>query len=156
MTISSTPTNMVMVKVYSNSEWDNADFILLDLSDDAWNESVLKKIESAQQFKDDLSFHNISFWSQPEGYFVYADQENVPILGDDDWFVFVQTSQEEIETLLTPEQSLDCHVMKISSDGTIKFSASGKHTSEEFWTVDIDFKQILNKLNDSKSNKTQK
>jgi hypothetical protein len=137
MKLSKEPTGMIIVKASVNSEWDSCDFILLRIDDMRYNHSLRECIEAAKQLEDLKGFYQISVWDSPFGWFK-DDGENEELTNllaqmETGWS-YIDISEEEINNLSYPEQSIDGQQMRITADGYMCFNGLGKHTGEEFYS----------------------
>jgi hypothetical protein len=147
MKISTTPTNYIVIKAHTASEWDGCDFAIVMLSEH-YLSLLEQRINKAAMFTDELSFNHLSYWDSPDGWFVGDDTE-------DHWRVlhsiegswaFVELDEDAIEKFVKPEQVVDSGSIRIDKDGSLRFVAYGKHTSEEFWTESIDGLDLLKRF----------
>ena len=61
MNISKTPTTHLLVRAYTNSEWDSCYFALITLTEQ-WLEKVKKVAQQVATLKSDPDFVNLSFY----------------------------------------------------------------------------------------------
>lgn len=147
MQLSDQPTDHILVKARTNSEWDSCDFAIVHLSD-GWKQEQLKRLDGVKPFANDLSFKSLSFFDGAADFYQSGSDELPDIdelLADNEW-AFVELTQEEQDNLDTPESCLDCYEMVLYKDGDAKYTAYGKYTSEEFWTTELPLREILEKL----------
>lgn len=147
MQISETPTDHILVRARTNSEWDSCDFAIVNLSEE-WKQNQLKRLDTVKPFVDDFTFKSLNFYDCAVDFFQGSD-DSLPdvneFLADRSW-AFVDVSEDELDTLTQPENVLDSHTVAIKNNGEAKYKAYGKHTGEEFWTEDIPLQQLLAKL----------
>ena len=77
MNISKTPTTHLLVRAYTNSEWDSCDFALSPLPS-KWLEKVKKVAQQVVTLKSDPDFVNLSSMRQ-EPTFIPSAMRNSPI-----------------------------------------------------------------------------
>lgn len=146
MQISETPTDYILVKARTNSEWDSCDFGIVNLSN-AWRQNQLKRLDTVEPFVDDYTFQSLNFYDCAVDFYQESD-DSLPdvneLLADKSW-AFVDVSEEELGTLTQPENALDCYIIAIERNGEAKYKAYGKHTGEEFWTEGFPLSDILNR-----------
>jgi hypothetical protein len=147
MKISTTPTNYIVIKAHTASEWDGCDFAIVMLSEH-YLSLLEQRINKAAAFKEEMSFEHLTYWDSPDGWFVADDEE-------DQWdiissiqgsWAFVDLDEDAIEKFVKPEQDIDTSNIRIHDDGTIQFFAHAKHTSEEFWTDSVDGLDLLKRF----------
>jgi hypothetical protein len=144
-----TKTGYVLLKAFTNSEWDFCDFAIIEITD-KWKQELQNKIDAVRLFKDDTTFFNLSFWESPLGFFKDADDMTPAneIIGEMEDWCFVNIGEEEIEKFSKPENRLDSRQLKIDKYCLVWFTARGKHTGEEFYTAAFDTSKLFNLIND--------
>lgn len=146
MQLSNKPTDHILIKARTNSEWDNCGFAVITLSEN-WKKWQRERLDATKALTGDHDFLSVCFYEDsvdfyqiPEDDVSNADE----LLAGKDW-VFIEVSDEELENLTPPENSLDCYRLFIYRDGNAKYTAYGRHTSEEFWTEKFSLQEILKK-----------
>ena len=61
MKISDKPTEHILVKAHSNSEWDSCEFAIITISE-KWKEEQLKRLEIVKPFVEDYNFQSLNFY----------------------------------------------------------------------------------------------
>jgi len=150
MKIATQPTDCILVKANSNSDWDPCNFIIVDISK-AWQLLISKRLTMLEAFKEDNSFDSLVYWDAPIDFFIHSPGDHEALdqfLNDDhlDW-VFVDLEQHHIDGLSTPESTLNAHQLVITSHCTAYYKAYGKHTGEEYWSVAINIPDLLKIIN---------
>ena len=147
MQLSETPTDHILVRARTDSEWDSCDFAIISISE-GWRKVQLERLEAITPFANDLSFFSLHFFDGAADFYQPGD-DGLPdideLLGDNEW-AFVELTQEEQDNLTPPESALDCYEMVLYKDGDAKYTAYGKYTSEEFWTTELPLRKILEQL----------
>lgn len=139
MTKANNKTDYLLLKAFTNSEWDTCDFVIVKLTNE-WRQVMQKRLEAVIPFKEDSSFYYHSYWASPEGFFKNPDDESQSvdeIIGENEDWCFVSLEENELENLSVPENSLDCHQLIIDRYGNASFKAYGKHSGEEFYSADF-------------------
>ena len=133
-----------MVRARTSSEWDSCDFAILSLSD-TWRQEQSLRLDAVKSFSDDYLFLSLNFFDDAL-HFYRASGDGLPdadeLLAGKDW-VFVESSEEELNGLTPPVSSLDSYRITVYANGDAKYCAYGKHTDEEFRTVRIPLPEIL-------------
>lgn len=147
MQLSDKPTDHILVKARTDSEWDSCDFAIISISE-GWRKTQLERLEAIKPFANDRSFLSLHFFDGAADFY-QSGSDGLPdigeLLGDNEW-AFVELPQKEQNDLTPPESSLDCYKMVLYKNGDAKYTAYGKHTDEEFWTADLPLRKILDKL----------
>lgn len=136
MRTSEKPTAFVLVRAGTISEWDHCDFAIIHISEE-WKTDQLKRMEAVDPFKEDYAFQGASFYAPDIEYFRKDDNDSPDIdnlLQNGGWTFIELDTEDEMKQFEQPENSLDCHTIRISSDGCAIYKAFGKYSNEEFWT----------------------
>lgn len=144
MKVSKKPTKWIAIKANTTSEWDSCDLVLLNITEN-YKEYLKKGLEAVELLNynhSDISLMSISLWSEPDGWYICDNDKINDILYKKGW-VYVNIKDDKNINLNKPEQVIDAVTLDISKFGTINFRGYGKHTSEEFFTNQIDLKEIL-------------
>lgn len=143
MKLSDKPTNHLLVKAYTNSEWDCCDFALINLSGE-WQERQAARLQAVKPYEEDYSFQAMNYYDGSVDFYQSgADGEDIGALLTDKDQAFVELDKNETEKLVPPESCLDCYKIVIYRDGNARYEAYGKHTSEEFWTDEFPLQLLL-------------
>lgn len=131
-------TGYVLIRAYTNSEWDSCDFAIIHITPEWLQRFVRYYGEAERLYKNDSSFAHIEYWSAPKGF--YIDNDDSPdtaneILGTETDWSFVELEQNELDNLPVPENALNAFLLRITHYGQASFRAYGKHTGEEFYTA---------------------
>lgn len=147
MQLSDKPTNYILVKATTESEWDSCDFAILSLSDN-WRKTQLERLEAIQPFANDLSFLSMQFFDGTADFYRFGS-DGFPdineLLKGKEW-AFVESTQEEQRALTPPKSYLTRYKMVLYSNGIAYYIAYDKYTDEEFLTSELRIREILEKL----------
>ncbi|MGV4438738.1 hypothetical protein ACQ1PL_04470 [Ornithobacterium rhinotracheale] len=146
---SHTPTRHILVRAYTGSEWDSCDFAIITISQ-GWKEQQAQRLKVLDNIENDDCFLSVNYRDTFVDFYkttqLKLSEEPTPnlesLLGDADW-TFVELEQEEQEQFSVPQSTLNCYKISFERLGFFSYKANGKHTSEEFWTAEIDLKEIL-------------
>lgn len=142
MKISDKPTTEILIKAYTDSEWDCCEFAIIHLSE-RWRKIQAKRLEHVKPFKDDFNFQSMRFYDYSVQFFQSGDEgpDMEELLSERNW-VFVKVDEDELDELTPPENSLDFYNIVIYRDANARFEAFGKHTNEEFYTNEFPLQQL--------------
>jgi hypothetical protein len=141
------PTEYIIIKANTNSEWDSVEFVIIHLSPE-WLELTKRRLAAIKEFKENDGLNHHCYWDAPLGYYNSPPGQNLSkkiFPKYDDW-AFITLDPEEENTLPVPENSLDAHQLMITKNGIVQYKAYGKHTSEEFWTEEFNLLKVITKL----------
>lgn len=144
MKLSDKPTEYVLLKAGTDSEWDNCNFAIIHITEE-WKKEQARRLKAVQPFTDDYFFHSLRYYDTAFDFYV-ADEDDNPNLVK--WLTeksmaFVEIDAEEFETLTEPENRLDCYRLVIYRTGTAMCIAYGKHTGEEFYTEEFPLNKLI-------------
>lgn len=147
MKLSDKPTEYLLLRAGTSSEWDNCDFAIIHITED-WKKEQKKRLKAVQPFADDYCFQSLNYYDTAVDFYKADDEDNpnLDVWLADKPMAFVELSNEEWEVLSVPENRLDCYRLVIYRDGAAQYKAYGKHTGEEFYTEDFSLNQIIERL----------
>lgn len=147
MKLSDTPTDFLIFRARTDSEWDYCDFAIVQI-DEFWMNEQRKRLAFIKVLDKDCSFHSMHYYEGCCQF--YQDVNNLMIdsmevLKEKHWS-YLETNEAEIETLSLPDNTLDCHLVVLKSGGYGMFTCYGKHTDDQFWTDDFPIHALLNNV----------
>ncbi|MDR2882909.1 MAG: hypothetical protein LBU98_03940 [Alistipes sp.] len=153
MKLSEQPANHILVKAYTNSEWDSCDFAIVSC-DESWRERMTKRLDAVMSFRDATDFLSLNYWDGSAEFYADNDDKIVKVLPDGREWGFVELENGEEETFDTPENRLDCRKMVIYPGGCGRYQACGKHSGEEFYTVEFPIGEIIESIRNHKTSES--
>ena len=143
MKTSLTPTEYLLIKAMTNSEWDDCDFAIIHITDD-WKQTQKKRLEAVKPLENDYDLKWLNYTDTNIEFFKFSEEHYPEI---QKWLsersrIFIELETDDLKRLLQPENSLNCYQMQVYKNGNAIYNAFGKHTSEEFWTEEF----LLTKL----------
>ena len=149
MKVTDKPTQHILVKAETNSDWDSCDFAIITISD-KWKEQQSKRLKSLEYIKDDDYFLDASYMEESVDFYrlkqTKLSEDPIPnldkLLGENLWS-FVELDKEEQEEFATPKSYFNCYKIKIDKYGDFHYIANGKHTEDEYWTIQIKLTDII-------------
>lgn len=133
MTRSNTPTDYILLPAYTDSEIETCKFVIVYVSP-SYKAELTTRLALLQPLKADPYLSGLSFWDGSAAYYTGYGEGNESILGENDAWVYVNLTAQELEELPVPEHRLDTFELKLTPGGFAYFSAFAKYTSEEFWS----------------------
>src|SRR5690554_2178079 len=147
MKLSDKPTEYVLLKAGTNSEWDDCNFAIVHITED-WRKEQQQRLEMVKPFAKDYFLQSLNYYDTAVDFYT-ADEDDNPDLYrwlENKPMAYVEIDKDELEILSVPENRLDCYRLVMYKTGTAMYTAYGKHTSEEFWTEEFPLKQIIEQL----------
>lgn len=140
-------SNYIVIKASTNSHCDFVDFAIIDLTYQ-FAELLHQRLLVVEQFKTDLSFHNLTYWDGPLDYYrnTHKKLANKTILNANEDWSYIKLKKDELKVLSIQETPLEAHQLIITKHGFANYKAKSKYTNEEYWTESFSIPQILCKL----------
>ena len=138
MKTSTKPTEYLLIKAMTNSEWDDCDFAIIHITDD-WKQTQKKRLEAVKPLENDYDLKWLNYTDTNIEFFKFSEEHYPEI---QKWLsersrIFIELETDDLKRLLQPENSLNCYQMQVYKNGNAIYNAFGKHTSEEFWTEEF-------------------
>jgi hypothetical protein len=145
MQLSTTATAYILLNAYTNSEWDECNFAIVQVTPKqkrAW----ARRLEVVEHLKDDWNFQSLNYYDTAVNFYRIDKNEQPNIdkfLAEKQW-VYVTLDKDERQTFAAPESRLGCCKFVILSNGNAYYQAHGKHTGEEFYSEEFSLHQLIN------------
>lgn len=143
---SKTPTQHILIKANTRSDWESIEFAIIYLTE-SWKALIASRLKAIKQFKADDDFNCHSFWDASISYYNGSGNRELvkEILPPHDDWAYVTLSPETERTFQHPDNLLEAHQLLITTNGIAHFKAYGKHTNDEYWTEEFNLKKLFNK-----------
>lgn len=144
MKISNKPTECILVKANTSSEWDNCEFAIIHLSKQ-WKKTQAERLKWISPLQDKSYLCSLTFRDTDIDFYVVDEQtpfEIEQLLNGKEW-TFIELDEQEQETFSLTENKLDCYRLIIQPNGLGYYRAYGKHTGEEFWTEEFSLTRLI-------------
>ncbi|TKC59190.1 hypothetical protein FBD94_16800 [Pedobacter hiemivivus] len=140
---STKPTEHVLIKAYTKSDWAGVEFAIIQVTA-SWKALIKSRLKAISQFKADRDFNCHSFWDASISYYNSTDKGALvkAILSPDEDWAYVTSFHSEDRTFKDPINRLEAKQLLITKDGIARYKAYCKYTGIEIWTEEFD----LNKL----------
>ena len=156
MTRSNIPTDYILLPAYTNSELESCKFVIVHVPP-SYKAELIARLALLQPLKIDQNLSGLSFWDGSAAYYIGYGEGNEPILDDNDEWVYVNLTEQELAELPVPENRLDTFELKltpdwstvyyaekwktilVSGDRTLRQLAEIKHVEVHgvFWLLDL-------------------
>lgn len=147
MKISNKQTDYILIRAFTDSEWDYCDFALIRLSEE-WRKAQSERLEIIKPFANDFMFHSLCF-HDASVYFCQTNDNEEPeieeLLANKSW-AFVELDDNEEENLVFPENDLIGYKLVIYRNAMAIYEAFGKHTNEDFWTDTFSLYELIGQV----------
>jgi hypothetical protein len=125
MNISEQPTEQILVRAQTNSEWDNCDYAVIECNV-KWAEEIRERLLSSRLYLDNDRFHH------SVDFHVSNDIMDDLLQHNQDW-AFVEDDDNDYG-FPVPESVLIDISLILYSDGSGRYIATGKFTGEKYTT----------------------
>jgi hypothetical protein len=150
MKLSKEPTNHIIVRAYCGSEWDNSNLAIIAISPE-WIAAKKKYFEKAKELHNEIvGFMNLQI-SDYGAVFLNMDTDSdeheflIDIEeGETDWY-YVETTEEEIESIRKPENRLKYMIAEYDWYG-VRYVSNGEYTGDLFNTETLQLDGLQYKL----------
>lgn len=141
------PTNRIMIKANTRSNFYTVEFAILHFSSE-WVELTNKRLATIRKIKDICCLYNLSFWHSPLKFYMNPVGENFPqkILPKYEDWAFITLDPDEENTLPAVETSYGAHQFIITKNGIAHYEACGKDTADTFLTEEFNLYKLIDKL----------
>lgn len=136
-------TDIILVRAYTNSEWDRCDFAIVHCGE-VWKNIIRKRMEAIQTIAEDSELCSVHYYGASVDFFQTDDEDILKLLEQEDW-TFIEMDEDEERTLSSPENRLDTYRLSIFPKGGFMYSVFGKYTGEEFWTEELTLADIADR-----------
>lgn len=123
-------TQYILMPAQTQSEWDSVSFALLP-----YDAKLFKSFLKTKAKLDKLKGTADQFSLYVDDVDFFTDLEELPEqfqLDEDETPKLIELTDEQIENLSRPEQVIK-HGERKYSQWEVQFTATGKHTGEEYW-----------------------
>jgi hypothetical protein len=156
MKISQKPTEYILVRAHTNSEWDICDCALVTIDNIANNhyhewrkldtKANLLKNEYPIMLSIEVFTHNVEFLDLVGVDDKWEESLLVEQLPKQGW-AFVEIEENDEHITYKPTQTIQGHTIKFYGESQVVWTGLGKHTGEEFFTDTISLADIINAIN---------
>lgn len=147
MKTSLNPTEYLLIKAMTNSEWDDCGFAIIHITDE-WKKTQKKRLEAVKLVENDHDLKWLNYDDTNVEFFKFSEEHYPQV---EEWLseknrIFIELEKDDLKELLQPENNLNCYQMQVYKNGKAIYNAFGKHTSEEFWTEEFSLAPLIQSL----------
>lgn len=137
------PTEYLLVKAMTNSEWDDCAFAIIHITK-VWKKTQQNRLEAIKIFENDYDLKWLNYADTDVKFFKLSVDIYPKI---EEWLsnksqFFVELENDDLKKLSQPENRLNCYQMQVFRSGNAIYNALGKHTSEEFFTEEFSLEEL--------------
>ncbi|WP_293906061.1 hypothetical protein [Sphingobacterium sp. UBA5670] len=144
MNLSHIPTDYIIVRAQTNSDWDNCSFAIITISLE-WRKEQAKRIRFFKAFENCNTFYAAQFFNAEIQFFDadYGLSEIVEGFEQQMGWCFLEATQNEIAHLHTPQSTIGTSCICIDAFGNGTYKGWADYSSEEFFTDQFSIEEIL-------------
>ena len=138
------PTEHLLIKAMTKSEWDDCGFAIIHITEE-WKKIQKKRLEAVKLLENDYDFKCLNYADTNTEFFKFSEEHYLQVeewLSERNW-IFIELEKDDLKGLLQPENRLSCYQMLVYKNGIAIYNAFGKHTSEEFWTEEFSLTTLI-------------
>ncbi|WP_256007498.1 hypothetical protein [Pedobacter deserti] len=142
MTRSEEPTDYLLIRAQSSSDFDPAQFAIVYLSEH-YRQILRKRLMDATGLKDDVQLASINYWDDYAVFYTNSRKiGSFLLLVDEDW-AFVNVADGDLKSLRKPHNIMLDGQLIVSKTGFAQYHANTKHDHETYWTEYFSIKEAL-------------
>ncbi|HAO27534.1 MAG TPA: hypothetical protein DCQ68_07360 [Chryseobacterium indologenes] len=132
------PTEYLLIKAMTDSEWDDCGFAIIRISEE-WKITQKKRLEAVKAVENDHDLKWLNYNDTDVEFFRFSDEKypQVEQLLTESNRMFTELETDDLKKLLQPENNLNCYQMQEFKNGNAIYNAFGKHTGDEFYTEEF-------------------
>lgn len=137
----------IIVKAFTDSDWDTCDYALIKI-----NGNTIGRIQEQQKaignmMKDSRgimnSFCKMCFYTSIVDFYCFDEE----VITEDETNLekpyIIDLSEEQLQKLIVPEARLELYKYELYSYNSLRFTAYGKYSGDEFYTDDFDMVSLI-------------
>ncbi|WP_283416999.1 hypothetical protein [Epilithonimonas pallida] len=132
------PTEYLLIKAMTDSEWDDCGFAIIRISEE-WKITQRKRLEAVKAVEHDHDLKWLNYSDTDVEFFRFSDEKypEVEQLLTESNRMLIELETDDLKKLLQPENNLNCYQMQVFKNGNAIYNAFGKHTGDEFYTEEF-------------------
>ncbi|MGY4385961.1 hypothetical protein ACVWYN_003009 [Pedobacter sp. UYP24] len=148
------PTPYILIKAYTDSEWDKCNFAIFHITDE-WKSNMENRVKLLKPLLDTKDFYSMAFMDVVVGYFKFritgrskvSSKLNAASVftNDEDW-CYVDANPNMIKVLTRTLSQQHAHKFVLLTDNSGYYTSTGNHNGEEFWTEDFKLSTFIDGL----------
>ena len=109
MKLSDKPTEYLLIRALTNSDWDECDFAIINITDE-WKQTQKKRLETAKTVENDYDLKWLNYADTNVEFFKFLgeDYPEIEELLSEKSQIFIELETGDLKKLLQPENSLNC------------------------------------------------
>lgn len=147
MKISNNPTEYLLLKAMTNSEWDDCNFAIIHITEE-WKVNQKKRLEVSKIVENDNDLKWLNYADTDIEFFKFSLKKYPQI---EEWLsgknqFFVELEKGDLKELSQPQNNLYCYQMQVYRNGNAIYNSFGKNTNEEFWTQEFSLWELTKEI----------
>ncbi|MFL9835567.1 hypothetical protein [Chryseobacterium terrae] len=143
MKISTIPTEYLLIKAMTDSEWDTCNFAIIHITED-WKQTQKERLKVTKIVENDNYLKWLNYADTNIEFFRFSSEQYPHI---EQWLsensrIYIDLESDDLRNLFQPDNNLHCYQMQVYKNGNAIYNAFGKHTGEEFWTEEFSLETL--------------
>lgn len=137
----------IIVKAFTDSDWDYCNYALIKIDG-----NTIGKIQEQQKAVSNLmkdsrgimnSFCKMCFYTTIADFYCFDEEVITEEETNLEKPYIIDLSEEQLQKLLAPEARLELYKYELYSYNSLRFTAYGKYSGDEFYTDDFDIVSLI-------------
>lgn len=137
----------IIVKAFTDSDWDTCDYALIKIDG-----NTIGRIQEQQKAVGNLmkdsrgimnSFCKMCFYTSIVEFYCFDEEVITEEETNLEKPYIIDLSEEQLQKLIVPEARLELYKYELYSYNSLRFTAYGKYSGDEFYTDDFDIVSLI-------------
>nr|DAF03237.1 MAG TPA: hypothetical protein [Caudoviricetes sp.] len=137
----------IIVKAFTDSDWDTCDYALIKIDGNTIGRIQEQQKAIGNLMKDSRgimnSFCKMCFYTSIVEFYCFDEEVITEDENNLEKPYIIDLSEEQLQKLLTPEARLELYKYELYSYNSLRFTAYGKYSGDEFYTDDFDIVSLI-------------
>lgn len=137
----------IIVKAFTDSDWDTCDYALIKIDGNTIGRIQEQQKAIGNLMKDSRgimnSFCKMCFYTSIVDFYCFDEE----VITEDETNLekpyIIDLSEEQLQKLIVPEARLELYKYELYSYNSLRFTAYGKYSGDEFYTDDFDMVSLI-------------
>ena len=137
----------IIVKAFTDSDWDYCDYALIKIDGNTIGRIQEQQKAIGNLMKDSRgimnSFCKMCFYTSIVDFYCFDEE----VITEDEINLekpyIIDLSEEQLQKLIVPEARLELYKYELYSYNSLRFTAYGKYSGDEFYTDDFDIVSLI-------------
>lgn len=137
----------IIVKSFTDSDWDTCDYALIKIDGNTIGRIQEQQKTIGNMMKDSRgimnSFCKMCFYTSIVEFYCFDEEVITEEETNLEKPYIIDLSEEQLQKLIVPEARLELYKYELYSYNSLRFTAYGKYSGDEFYTDDFDIVSLI-------------